>query len=260
MAPKKEPKKKKNEVIPDKISADHFQQLLKDGKIQSTKRGIKQSSLQFEGDPTDITDISPIKETKYNILPSVRLVDNGHYSSELLAKMREVKTIFIPGEVFSSKNSRQIFYRFTAFSDCCGAESTGKGVDRICLKCKKHCKPKQIPFIDKSKAAKEYDNEMLPTYSDRRDQFIEMIKGKSAPLYIGLFFSRKTRREFDYNNISQAVMDIMKTAGWIPEDCMNVTIPVYLGYIVNSNNPGVVITVLHADMYHEAMVESLQNG
>ena len=245
------------EIIPDKMSSEQFQALMKKGTIESTKRGIRQATIFEESDITDITPVMDEPQTKYDILASPRLHDDGYYNMEMLNALKQTTNIFIPGECFSSKNSKQIRHRYTNQSDCCGADTTGKGKDRICLQCKKHCKPKTIPFIDSSDASKKYFEQMLPTYNDRRSKFLSMIENHKAPLYIGLFFSRLTRREFDYNNMSQAIMDIMQAAEWIPQDCMNVVTPVFLGYIVNKNAPGVIITVLHGDVYHDALIQSL---
>ena len=257
MAKKTTNKRINRDVIPDKMSANQFQELMKKGTIESTKRGIRQATIFEESDITDITPVTDEPQTKYNITASPRLHDDGYYDMEMLNALKQTTNIFIPGECFSSKNSKQIRQRFTNKSACCDAETTGKGKDRICLQCKKHTKPKSIPFIDSSDAAKKYFEQMLPTYKDRRNKFLSMIENHKAPLYIGLFFSRITRREFDYNNMSQAVMDIMQAAEWLPEDCMNVVTPVFLGYIVNKNAPGVIITVLHADAYYEGAIRSL---
>ena len=236
------------------MSAEQFQQLVKSGEIVATKKGIKQQSIYFEG---DIQDITPVEKNKYDIENSSRLSDDGYYSMDMLNAIKSVTSIFIPGEVFSSKNSHQIFYRFSNKSDCCNADTTGKGADRICLKCKKHCKPKQTPFIDKSKAAKEYDDTMLPTYTSRVEKFRSMLAGSKAPYFIGLLFVRQTRREFDANNMNQAVMDLLVKSGCIPDDNMNVAIPVTLGYMINKTNPGVVIVLLHGDVYYESLINAI---
>ena len=119
-------------------------------------------------------------------------------------------TIFIPGHVPSSKNSRVW---------------TGR-------------------FFVQSKACQTYKKQSEHFWSQNKQVFLGIIKDKSKPYRIELFFYRKTRHKFDYINAAQIVCDQMTSFGWIEDDNADEIIPVFIPYEYNKEHPGVRITIL----------------
>lgn len=124
--------------------------------------------------------------------------------------------IFIKGNVPSSKNSKQIFKN----------KKTGK------------------TFITSSKTVKAYLSNFEYQYDIFAKEFKEQLKLKPKPYKIGFYFIRDSKRKFDYININQIVQDLMVQHGWLLDDNCEELIPVFLGYEVDRNNPGVRIEVL----------------
>lgn len=117
--------------------------------------------------------------------------------------------IIIRGEIHSSKNSRQIF-------------RTRKG----------------RTIVAKSDAAKADESEMLYQLQEQKGHW-EKIKPASYPFHILFHFIRKTRARFDFANMVQGVADAMVKAGYIPDDDVEHFIPVWAGFEVDKENPGV---------------------
>lgn len=121
--------------------------------------------------------------------------------------------IIIPIELYSSKNSRQIFVN----------SKTGK------------------PFVTKSKVAKQNEKDLcrlLPLYLN---QWKYMTANKEFPLKVHFKIYRKTKRAFDYINIIQNLQDCMVKCGWLPDDNADYILPVFEQYEVDSKNPRVEI-------------------
>jgi len=95
-----------------------------------------------------------------------------------------------------------------------------------------------------SKLTLDYKKNTFLLWNINREKFLKMLEGKNPPYYIGFYFIRKDKREFDYNNISQAPLDLMQEHGWLLKDSMKYVKPVFLGYEVSRENCGVQITVL----------------
>ncbi|MBR8701664.1 MULTISPECIES: hypothetical protein [unclassified Fusobacterium] len=77
-----------------------------------------------------------------------------------------------------------------------------------------------------------------------RNEFKHKLEGKEKPYKIGFYFVRDSKRRFDYINVCQLPCDLMTEYQWIDDDNANEIIPVFLGYEVDKNNPGVRIEVL----------------
>lgn len=123
--------------------------------------------------------------------------------------------ITIKGELYSSKNSKQIVKR---------------GNKNILIPSKaytSHTKPLQLQLaLFKSK-------------------WLEEIKHACKPFKVGFKIYRKTHRRFDYINIIQGLADEMVRAGWLEDDNADNLIPVFEPYEVDKQNPRVEITVLN---------------
>lgn len=103
-------------------------------------------------------------------------------------KCREEGSIFILGEVPSSKNSKQLFEN----------SHTGK------------------TFITSSEYTKKYLADTRMQWNAFRGEFRRLAVGKSFPLKVQIFFVRSTHRKFDYINISQVIFDCMTAFAYYP--------------------------------------------
>lgn len=121
----------------------------------------------------------------------------------------------LPIELYSSKNSKQIF-------------QTKDG----------------RRFIAKSDAALKNEKTILRVLMLYRQRWQEMIKDKPYPLRVSLKIYRKTDARFDYVNIVQLLFDCMQKAYWLPDDDAKHLIPVFEPYEVDKFNPRVEIEVL----------------
>ena len=106
--------------------------------------------------------------------------------------------IWIPGQVMSKKNAKQIFTK--------SMYSVKKG------------KQVTVPFISSSKQYKAWVESLKWVWIQQRPKWLDAIKGHELPLIIGMHFVRKDKSMFDFNNMSQGIMDEIKTAQWIPGD------------------------------------------
>lgn len=129
--------------------------------------------------------------------------------------------IFIPGNVPSSKNSKQIF--------------------------QKKINEKQIPFITDSKLTKAYKKDTVSHWLKYKSYFHELIKDMEPPYIIEFTFIRSSKRKFDFNNANHVCTDLMATHGWVEDDHMDLILPIPKliapHYYVSPKNPGVWITV-----------------
>lgn len=123
--------------------------------------------------------------------------------------------ITIDGELYSSKNSRQILVN----------KSTG----RI--------------FVSKSKVAKTDEIELTNKLVCLRWKFKDELKGKIPPYKMVFKIYRQTHRRFDYINIIQNLCDCMVKAGIIEDDDANNLIPAFEPYGIDKEHPRVDITV-----------------
>lgn len=57
------------------------------------------------------------------------------------------------------------------------------------------------------------------------------------PIVLKMFFYRGTRHRFDYMNVGQSVADLLRDAGVIPDDNMEIIRPIFLGYKYDKDNP-----------------------
>lgn len=118
--------------------------------------------------------------------------------------------IFIPGNVPSSKNSKQW---------------TGK-------------------MLINSKATRKYIKTSSIYYIKDRKKFLKMLEGKDKPYKLSMQFIRGTKHKFDYLNPAQTIQDLMVKYNWIDDDNCKEIIPIFELYKYSKENPGVVITIL----------------
>lgn len=175
-------------------------------------------------------------------------------------KLRQmVKTgtaIFIPGNVPSSKNSKEIKLIYTGKSSCCNAvynkipQKGGKSMF-FCTKCKQICRPGQRNILAKSDIAMEYESTRMVFFQNAKSFFIEMSAKNKLPLMIGFFFIRDSKRNFDFNNATQILFDMMVAQNCLIDDSMDYAVPIPLGYLTGKTMPGVFLTVIPSDFINK---------
>lgn len=155
--------------------------------------------------------------TSMGLLNDLCLFTNDSFFCWFLHGVGDFKMIYvINGELYSSKNSRQIFFN----------KHTGR------------------PFITKSDVAKIDETELCNKLSQIKDSFIAETKSKLKPLKIKFKIYRKTRRRFDYINIIQNLCDCMVKAGLLEDDNANELLPVFEQYSVDAERPRVEMEIL----------------
>lgn len=126
--------------------------------------------------------------------------------------------ISLNGEIHSSKNSRRIFRN----------ARTG------------------APFVAKSAQAKADEGSFAMQLTAQRPVWFQMTDGHPYPLNILFTFRRASKRQFDYVNLSQGILDAMVKAGYMPDDNMNYVIPHFAPYILDKECPGCDLEILEA--------------
>ena len=109
--------------------------------------------------------------------------------------------IFIAGNTPSSKNSKQF----------------------VTLKSGK-------TMLLNSKTTQNYIKNSKTDWLLNKNKFLSMVKNKSKPYKIELFFIRDSRRKFDYINAAQIIFDLMQEYGYIEDDDSQNIIPVFKGF------------------------------
>jgi len=99
-------------------------------------------------------------------------------------------------------------------------------------------------FLVGSKVTQAYKRNTHLLWELNRNKFLEMIKDKPKPYFIGMYFIRDSKRKFDFQNACQLPFDLMQKYGWLENDDSSSVVPVFLGYHVDKSSCGVQITVL----------------
>lgn len=122
----------------------------------------------------------------------------------------------IYGELYSSKNSRQIFFNKT----------TGRR------------------YVAKSAIAQQDERELCNKLLNIKKAFLAVTKYREKPLNIKFKIYRETRRRFDYINIIQNLCDCMVKVGLLEDDNANELLPIFEPYGVDALKPRVELEVL----------------
>jgi hypothetical protein len=117
--------------------------------------------------------------------------------------------IFIPGNVPSSKNSKQWTGRFMVWS----------------------------------KTSQKYKKDTKVFWEGFKDQFKEYVENKHKPYCVHFKLIRGSKHKFDYPNPLQTLLDLMVEYGWLDDDNADEVIPVFEPYEYNKDKPGVIIKV-----------------
>ena len=95
-----------------------------------------------------------------------------------------------------------------------------------------------------SKTVQNYIKKSKVDWIKNKTEFLKMLVGKEKPYRIELYFTRDSRRKFDYINSAQIVFDLMQKYGYIEDDDSTNVIPVFKGFEVDKARAGVEIRVL----------------
>jgi len=95
-----------------------------------------------------------------------------------------------------------------------------------------------------SKTTQNYIKNSKADWLLNKNKFLSMVKNKSKPYKIELFFIRDSKRKFDYINAAQIIFDLMQEYGYIENDDSTNVIPVFKGFEVDKARAGVKIEVL----------------
>lgn len=137
------------------------------------------------------------------------------------------RVIFIPGNVPSSKNSKQVSMPTT---------KDGRAI--------KKANGKRLVIVRNSKQVEEYLKIAIQSYIDMMPLFKSFVSDKEKPYQIHFGFVRNSKHKFDYINAAQIVQDQMKENGWIDDDDADEMKPHFLDYKYDKENPGVYIILV----------------
>lgn len=153
--------------------------------------------------------------------------------------------IFIPGEVFSSKNSKEIYYK---------NKVERSGEKKSSIRSERHLRSGEIkpviPFIGSARRVMEYKQKTMAAFQTHRNAFKEMVVGLKKPYFVEMKFVRRTHGRFDFGNITQLVSDLMTYHDWIDDDNVKEMVPIppltpgKQIYLVNKETPGVLIKAI----------------
>jgi len=128
-------------------------------------------------------------------------------------------SIWIPGNVPSSKNSKRI----VSVKDKLGNKRT---------------------LIINSKTTEAYIKATEWIWKAERKNIQAFLAGKEKPYRASFKFYRNSKRIFDYINPMQTVQDLMVRYEWIEDDNADILLPVIEPYEYSKTNPGIKITFL----------------
>lgn len=149
--------------------------------------------------------------------PAQKVYFNHMDIQDVFAQCDRDNAIFIPGNVPSFKNSKQLFKN----------KKTGK------------------TFVSSSDLCKKYVEQTDIHWRVFKPRFLEMIAGKTKPYKIQFFFIRDRHNSWDYINVAQGPLDLMQQFGWIENDDSKNVIPDFNnGFGYDKKLPGLIIKVL----------------
>lgn len=89
-----------------------------------------------------------------------------------------------------------------------------------------------------SQLAIDYYKWCLPILEEMKDEILKEINDR-FPAKFHFYYYRKDKRHFDYANMVQILADAFQKVGILEDDDAKHFIPVFEGYEVDGENPGV---------------------
>lgn len=144
------------------------------------------------------------------------------------------KLIFIPYNVPSLKNSKVKTSRGIFAS-----KTVAKYIRNLGIRSYSPSKKVVVGYVNKPNIFKEIVNDKLK----------KQIEKKEYPIILGLHFVRDSKRDFDFNNVSQIIQDLLVAHDIIEDDCMRVMISIPFKikgsyYTLDKENPGVYLKIM----------------
>lgn len=86
-------------------------------------------------------------------------------------------------------------------------------------------------------------------FEEIRENFEKQKEGAEQPYLVAFHFVRDSKRDFDFNNATQIVQDLLVAHDMLDDDCCRIMIPVPLKidgnwYSIDKTNPGVYIKII----------------
>lgn len=149
--------------------------------------------------------------------------------------MSNTNEIFIKGNVPSLKNSKVKTSRGIFPSKTCMNYLRSLGIQSY------SASKKQI------KGYKTKPNLFLDSFTE---EFLKCLKEAKKPIELGFYFIRDSKRDWDFNNCNQIILDLMTAHDFIVDDNVKYILPFPLKiddkyYEINRDNPGVIIRILN---------------
>ena len=98
---------------------------------------------------------------------------------------------------------------------------------------------KPFPRLINSELAMQYYDFVIPLLEQLKPELLNDMSTKQMPYKFHFFYKRKDKRHFDYANVVQILADAFQKTGILEDDDMDHFIPVFDGYEVDKDNPGV---------------------
>ena len=134
----------------------------------------------------------------------------------------EPNTFIIPGELYSSKNSRlPLIYK----------DHSGKTIKKVV----------------KSPRARDHEKRLLQLFAGNPTfcaSFRSEAEGMPLPLRLHIKIYRRTRQRFDYTNICQNLFDCMVKSNLLSDDSADQLLPVFEPYEVDAGKPRVEMRIV----------------
>lgn len=152
-------------------------------------------------------------------------------------------SIYIPFNVPSSKNNKQIRYIFGKIKNPnIISKMRVRGIMKDC-----------VPTISESELCDKYRLNTEMYWKLQRAKFIDLSKQFiGQPFIIEFTFIRGNSNRFDFHNLVQLPMDLMVEHGWIPDDDMKNVLPVPplppdKSFYYNKQKAGLIIKIKNND-------------
>ncbi len=146
---------------------------------------------------------------------------------------QEQPLIFIPHNIPSLKNSKVKTQRGIFSSKTVKKFLTALGIQRY-----SSSKKEVVGYAKRPN-----------TFENIRSTFEQMLEGQQKPYLIGFHFVRDSKRNFDFNNANQILLDLLTAHNMVEDDSCDILIPVPLVvegrfYSIDKENPGVYIKLI----------------
>lgn len=94
-----------------------------------------------------------------------------------------------------------------------------------------------------SKLAMEYYDFVLPILKQLKPEILNDLSKLEKPYHFHFFYYRKDHRHFDYANLVQILADAFQKVDILEDDDADNFVPVFDGYEVNKEKPGVAFNI-----------------